>query len=50
LYLNVTSSALKETLSELQDIIKTVQDIKDGWDSIGSTLKDAQTAFDDSSH
>ncbi|WP_434509830.1 HBL/NHE enterotoxin family protein [Desulfitobacterium sp. AusDCA] len=47
--LNVTSSALQEAVSELGDIILTLQGIIDGWTSIGSTLKEAETELGDSS-
>jgi hypothetical protein len=47
--LNVTSSALKGTVSEIEDITMTLRGIIDDWTSIGSTLKEAETEFGDSS-
>ena len=45
--LHVTSSGLKAMVSEVQDIIDTLQGIIDGWEMIGSNLKAAENQLDD---
>lgn len=47
--LNVTSAALQGIVTELGDITTTLQGIIEEWNSIGSTLKEAETELGDTS-